>query len=103
MNGGGPGHNTTDFSWVPQGDGRLVTWVMTGPMPLVSKQMLAFVSLDRLIGKDVEADWATMKAVAEEGVLAGAEALVGCAAARPVCTPGAPRPPLPQPVPKGGG
>ncbi len=60
------GHNTTDFSFVPQGDATLVTWVMTGPTPFVSKIMQVFVSMDTLIGKDFEAGLAKMKAAAEK-------------------------------------
>ena len=59
------GHNTTDFSFVPQGEATLVSWVMTGPMPFVSKLMQVFVSMDSLIGKDFEAGLAKMKAAAE--------------------------------------
>ena len=60
------GHNSTDFSFVPQGDATLVTWVMTGPTPFVSKLMQVFFSLDKVIGKDFEAGLAKMKAVAEK-------------------------------------
>ena len=60
------GHNTTDFSFAPQGDSTLVTWVMTGPTPFVSKVMQVFVSMDKLIGKDFEAGLAKLKAVAEK-------------------------------------
>ena len=60
------GHNRTDFSFVPQGDATLVTWVMTGPTPFVSKLMQVFFSMDKLIGKDFEAGLAKMKAVAEK-------------------------------------
>ena len=60
------GHNSTDFSFVPQGDATLVSWVMTGPTPFVSKLMQVFVSMDKLIGKDFEAGLAKLKAVAEK-------------------------------------
>lgn len=60
------GHNITDFSFAPQGDATLVTWVMTGPTPFVSKVMQVFVSMDKLIGKDFEAGLAKLKAVAEK-------------------------------------
>ena len=60
------GHNSTDFSFVPQGDATRVTWVMTGPTPFVSKLMQVFVSMDKLIGKDFEAGLAKLKAVAEK-------------------------------------
>ena len=60
------GHNSTDFSFVPQGDATLVTWVMTGPTPFVSKLMQVFFSMDKVIGKDFETGLAKMKAVAEK-------------------------------------
>ena len=60
------GHNSTHFSVVPQGDASLVTWVMTGPTPFVSKLMQVFVSMDKLIGKDFEAGLAKLKQVAEK-------------------------------------
>ncbi len=60
------GHNSTDFSFVPQGDSTLVTWVMTGPTPFVSKVMQVFVSMDKLIGTDFEAGLAKMKTAAEK-------------------------------------
>lgn len=60
------GHNTTDFTLVPQGGATRVTWTMQGPTPFVSKLMQVFVSMDSLIGKDFEAGLAKMKAVAEK-------------------------------------
>ena len=60
------GHNSTDFNFVPQGDATLVTWVMTGPTPFVSKLMQVFFSMDKVIGKDFETGLAKMKAVAEK-------------------------------------
>ena len=60
------GHNSTDFSFVPQGDATLVSWVMTGPTPFVSKLMQVFFSMDKMIGRDFEAGLAKMKAVAEK-------------------------------------
>ena len=59
------GHNSSDFSFVPQGDATLVTWVMNGPTPFVSKLMQVFFSMDKLIGKDFEAGLAKLKAVVE--------------------------------------
>ncbi len=60
------GHNTTDFTFVPQGDVTAVKWRMTGPTPFVSKLMQVFVSMDALIGKDFEAGLAKLKVAAEQ-------------------------------------
>ena len=55
------GHNTTEFSFVPQGDTTQVNWVMSGPSPFISKLMGIFVSMDAMIGKDFEAGLANMQ------------------------------------------
>ena len=55
------GHNITQFSFVPQGEGTEVTWVMSGPAPFITKLMGIFVSMDAMIGKDFEAGLANMR------------------------------------------
>ncbi len=47
------GHNTAEFTFVPQGDATLVTWAMYGPAPFMSKVMQVFVNMDSMIGKDL--------------------------------------------------
>jgi uncharacterized protein YndB with AHSA1/START domain len=60
------GHNTAEYTMVPQGENTNVSWVMYGPTPFVSKVMQVFISMDSLIGKDFEAGLANLKAVAEK-------------------------------------
>jgi len=60
------GHNTAEFTFVPQGDGTLVTWAMNGPAPLLSKVMQVFINMDSMIGKDFEAGLASLKKLTEK-------------------------------------
>src|SRR6267378_2131129 len=48
------GHNTAEFTMLPQGDATLVTWLMHGPVPFMGKIMQVFINLDHMIGKDFE-------------------------------------------------
>ena len=59
------GHNTAEFTFVPQGDDTLVTWAMYGPAPFLSKVMQVFINMDSMIGKDFEKGLAQMKDRAE--------------------------------------
>ena len=59
------GHNTAEFTMVPQGDATNVTWGMYGPSPYVAKVMGTFMNMDKLIGKDFETGLANLKALAE--------------------------------------
>ena len=60
------GHNTAEFTFVPQGDVTLVTWAMYGPAPFMSKVMQVFVNMDTMIGKDFEAGLASLKKFTEK-------------------------------------
>ena len=60
------GHDTADFVLAPKDGGTEVRWVMTGPMPFVSKLMGVFVSMDSMIGKDFEKGLAQLKSAAEK-------------------------------------
>jgi hypothetical protein len=60
------GHNTAEFTFVPQGDATLVTWAMVGPAPFMSKLMQVFINMDNMIGKDFEAGLASLKRLAEK-------------------------------------
>ncbi len=59
------GHDTAEFTMVPNGDSTNVTWTMNGQSPYVAKLMGVFLSMDTMIGKDFEAGLANLKAVAE--------------------------------------
>jgi K+-transporting ATPase KdpF subunit len=60
------GHNTAEFTFVPQGDATLVTWAMYGPAPFMSKLMQVFMNMDSMIGKDFEAGLASLKKLTEK-------------------------------------
>lgn len=60
------GHNTAEFTFVPQGDATLVTWAMYGPAPFLSKLMQVFINMDSMIGKDFETGLASLKRLAEK-------------------------------------
>jgi uncharacterized protein YndB with AHSA1/START domain len=60
------GHNTAEFTMLPQGDGTNLTWVMHGPAVFISKVMQVFINLDHMIGKDFEAGLANLKRLTEK-------------------------------------
>jgi hypothetical protein len=60
------GHNTAEFTMLPQGDATSVTWLMHGPSSLMSKVMQLFMNLDNMIGKDFEAGLANLKNLTEK-------------------------------------
>ncbi|WP_375312659.1 SRPBCC family protein [Bradyrhizobium sp. A5] len=60
------GHNTAEFTFVPQGDATQVTWAMDGPAPFMSKVMQVFINMDNMIGKDFEAGLASLKKLTEK-------------------------------------
>jgi len=64
------GHNTAEFTMLPQGDATNlttdVTWLMHGPAPFVSKVMQVFMNIDNMIGKDFEIGLANLKRLTEK-------------------------------------
>jgi uncharacterized protein YndB with AHSA1/START domain len=60
------GHNTAEFTMLPQGDGTHVTWVMHGPARFMTKLIQVFMNLDNMIGKDFEAGLANLKTITEK-------------------------------------
>ena len=59
------GHNTAEFTMLPQDDATSVNWVMYGPAPLMSKVMQVFMNIDKMVGKDFEAGLANLKRLTE--------------------------------------
>jgi carbon monoxide dehydrogenase subunit G len=59
------GHNTAEFTFVPQGGTTNVTWRMHGPAPFMMKVMHVFMNMDNMIGKDFAVGLANLKRVAE--------------------------------------
>jgi uncharacterized protein YndB with AHSA1/START domain len=64
------GHNTAEFTMLPQGDATNVstnvTWLMHGPAPFMNKMMQVFMNLDHMIGKDFEVGLANIKTISEK-------------------------------------
>jgi len=60
------GHNTAEFTMLPQGDGTHVTWLMHGPANFMSRLIQVFMNLDNLIGKDFEVFFVNLKATTEK-------------------------------------
>jgi Polyketide cyclase / dehydrase and lipid transport len=60
------GHNTAEFTMLPQGDATNISWVMHGPASLTSKVMQVFINLDNMIGRDFEAGLSNLKKATEK-------------------------------------
>jgi uncharacterized protein YndB with AHSA1/START domain len=64
------GHNTAEFTMLPQGDATNVTtnvtWLMHGPSPFIGKIMHVFINMDRMVGKDFEIGLANLKKLTEK-------------------------------------
>jgi uncharacterized protein YndB with AHSA1/START domain len=60
------GHNTAEFTMLPQGDATSITWLMHGPSSRMSKVMQVFMNLDNMIGKDFEAGLVNLKNLTEK-------------------------------------
>jgi uncharacterized protein YndB with AHSA1/START domain len=64
------GHNTAEFTMLPQGDATNLTtnltWLMHGPAPFMSKLMQVFMNIDNMIGKDFEIGLANLKRLTEK-------------------------------------
>jgi uncharacterized protein YndB with AHSA1/START domain len=59
------GHNTAEFTMLPQGDTTSLTWLMHGPAPFMSKVMQVFMNMDKMIGKDFDAGLTNLKKLTE--------------------------------------
>lgn len=60
------GHNTAEFTMLPQADGTHVTWLMHGPANFMSRLVQVFINLDNMIGRDFEAGLADLKTLTEK-------------------------------------
>jgi hypothetical protein len=60
------GHNTAEFTMLPQGDATNVTWLMHGPASFMYRLMQVFINLDHMIGKDFEIGLSNLKRLAEK-------------------------------------
>jgi uncharacterized protein YndB with AHSA1/START domain len=59
------GSNTTEFTLKPEGNQTAVTWSMFGENNFIGKAMCLFVSMEKMLGPEMEKGLAQMKAVAE--------------------------------------
>jgi hypothetical protein len=60
------GHNTAEFTMLPQGGATNLTWLMHGPAPFMAKIMHVFMNIDRMVGKDFEIGLANLKRLTEK-------------------------------------
>jgi len=60
------GHNTAEFTMLPQGDATSLTWLMHGPAPFMSRLMQVFMNIDNMVGKDFEVGLANLKRLTEK-------------------------------------
>jgi hypothetical protein len=60
------GHNTAEFTMLPQGDATNLTWLMHGPARFMSKVMQVFMNMDNMIGRDFEIGLANLKKLTEK-------------------------------------
>src|SRR6202171_1372006 len=60
------GHNTAEFSMLPQGDGTILTWLMYGPAPFMAKIMHVFMNIDNMAGRAFEIGLANLKKLTEK-------------------------------------
>jgi len=60
------GHNTAEFTMIPQSDATNVTWAMYGPNPYIAKVMQSVFNMDEMIGKDFADGLANLKTAAEQ-------------------------------------
>ena len=59
------GKSTSEFTFRPQGERTQVTWASYGPMDYLSKAMCLIMSMEKVLGPDMEKGLVRMKAVAE--------------------------------------
>jgi uncharacterized protein YndB with AHSA1/START domain len=59
------GHNTAEFTMLPQGDTTHVSWLMAGPSPFIGKIMHVFINMDAMIGKDFTIGLSNLKRLTE--------------------------------------
>ncbi len=65
-----PGHNSVEFTLIPQADGTQVTWSMAGNYALFPRIVGLFISMDRMIGGDFETGLKRLKSLTETGTVA---------------------------------
>jgi len=59
------GVNTTEFTFMPEGQGTVMSWTMSGKKNFISKAICMFMSMDKMVGGDFEKGLAEIKAISE--------------------------------------
>ena len=59
-------HNKVEFTLTPAGDSTTVNWSMRGEAPYFAKIIHVFLDMDKMVGGDMEAGFAKLKAAAEK-------------------------------------
>ncbi len=59
-------NNFTEFSMVPAGDSTDLTWSLYGPSPFITKLMMVFTTMDKMVGKDFDEGITNLKREAEK-------------------------------------
>ncbi|HRC88316.1 MAG TPA: SRPBCC family protein [Thermoanaerobaculia bacterium] len=59
-------HNSTEFTFAPDGEGTRVTWAMTGNNNYIGKVMTLFFDMDKMVGKDFETGLQNLGAEAQK-------------------------------------
>jgi uncharacterized protein YndB with AHSA1/START domain len=62
------GHNTAEFTMLPQGDTTRVSWLMHGPTPFIGKIMHVFINMDNMIGKDFAVGLSNLRRLTEKQI-----------------------------------
>jgi hypothetical protein len=57
--------NTTEFSFMPEGDQTVVTWSMAGKNNFMAKAVHLFMNMDKMVGGQFEKGLAAMKSTVE--------------------------------------
>jgi len=61
------GTSYSDFTLKPEGDGTALTWSMSGQNDFIGKAICLFVSMDKVLGGEMEKGLAGIKRIAEAG------------------------------------
>jgi len=59
-------HNITEFNLVPKGGSTDLNWAMYGPSPFMTKLMMVFTTMDKMVGKDFDQGIINLKRAAED-------------------------------------
>ena len=58
-------NNVTAFTLEPRDNGTHVHWTMDGPAPMMTKMMMVFMDMDKMVGRDFDEGLGNLKRAAE--------------------------------------